>query len=444
MATVHLGRLNGPVGFSRTVAIKRMLPAYVQDQEFVQMFLDEAKLAARIRHPNVVPTLDVVSENDELFLVMEYIQGETVSRLLNKTTRAGGRIPLPIAAAIVSGALHGLHAAHEARDELGDPLGIVHRDVSPQNIIVGIDGVARMLDFGVAKAANSVHTTRAGLVKGKIPYMAPELLRGAKATRRSDIFSAAVVLWEVIVGEHLFDSEHDAAAMMRLLEDEILPPSLRVPEVPPTLDAITLRGLSREPERRFPSARAMAAAIEAAVPIASPAAVGAWVEELAVESIARRTAAISAIERAPASARAPAERPSQSSAPPAPAQQTPMAEAGPSQISSISVTTPVTSSLPQRRLALGAGIAVPLVLVAGLALSRLVSAPESSHHEQYVPAVSAVPEAAPPPSSAPAETPLPPAAVSSSPPAASSAPARRKPPVSGPAPKGGVLFRNPG
>ena len=413
----------------------------------------------------MVPTLDVVAENDELFLVMDYVQGETVSRLLSKTSRAGQRIPLPIVASIIAGALHGLHAAHEARDDYGEPLGIVHRDVSPQNIIVGTDGIARVLDFGVAKAANSVHTTRAGLVKGKIPYMAPELLRGSKATRRSDIFSAAVVLWEVITGEHLFDAEHDAGAMIRLLEDEIRPPSSRVPEVPSSLDAIALRGLSRLPEKRFPSARAMAEAIEAAVPLASPATVGAWVEELAAESISRRNADVSAIERAPAQSRratdgsgsssASASAPSQSgvsqsSAHPSTAPQSSNAEPGPSQISSISVTTPVTSALPQRRLALAAGIAVPLVLLAGLAISRWVSGPERSYYEQSaVPAVTAVPDGAAPAaasngSALPAEASPPAASASSSPPAASSAPSKKKPPASGPAPTGGVIFRNPG
>src|SRR5262245_51026591 len=153
MATVHLGRLLGPVGFSRTVAIKRLHAQYAQDPEFVSMFLDEARLAARIRHPNVVPTLDVVATSGELFLVMEYVPGESLSRLARAARDRMERMPPRIVSAIMSGVLHGLHAAHEAKSERGEPLGIVHRDVSPQNVLVGTDGVARVLDFGVAKAA---------------------------------------------------------------------------------------------------------------------------------------------------------------------------------------------------------------------------------------------------------------------------------------------------
>jgi serine/threonine-protein kinase len=153
MATVHLGRVQGHGNFARTVAIKRLHPQYAADPDFVAMFLDEAWLAARINHPNVVQTLDVVSEEGELFLVMDFVHGESLSRIWREVRDAGGSAPLPITASIVCGALYGLHAAHEAKDEAGKPLNIVHRDVSPPNIIVGVDGVARVLDFGVAKAS---------------------------------------------------------------------------------------------------------------------------------------------------------------------------------------------------------------------------------------------------------------------------------------------------
>src|SRR5580692_2033966 len=177
MATVHLGRLLGPVGFSRTVAIKRLHEQFAKDPDFVSMFLDEARLCARIKHPNVVPTLDVIAGDRQLLLVMDYVQGESLSRLFRSAVARGERIPLKVTVAIVSGMLHGLHAAHEAKDERGEPLGIVHRDVSPQNVLVGIDGVARVLDFGVAKARGRLHTTQDGRVKGKLSYMAPEQLR---------------------------------------------------------------------------------------------------------------------------------------------------------------------------------------------------------------------------------------------------------------------------
>ncbi|HEY6458566.1 MAG TPA: serine/threonine-protein kinase, partial [Polyangiaceae bacterium] len=247
MATVHFGRLLGAGGFSRTVAVKRLHEHFARDPQFVMMFMDEARLASRIRHPNVVPTLDVVSAGDELFLVMEYVEGESLARLLKAATRRGERIPLAIACSIAAGLLHGLHAAHEARDERGAPLGIVHRDISPQNVLVGSDGVARILDFGVAKAAGSQQTTREGQLKGKLTYMAPELFGGARPQRAIDIYAAAVVLWEAIVGRHLFAGETDADTVGRILASRVDPASKHVAAVPPELDAVILRGLRADP-----------------------------------------------------------------------------------------------------------------------------------------------------------------------------------------------------
>ena len=195
MASVHLGRLRGAAGFTRTVAIKRLHEQYARDPEFVSMLLDEARLAARIKHPNVVPVFDVVACDGELFLVMEYVAGETLSRLIVASAQQGTRIPVQITAAILIGALTGLHAAHDAVSERGEPLHIVHRDVSPQNLIVGMDGVARVFDFGIAKAAQRGVTTQNGALKGKIGYMSPEQLRGERIDRRSDVFAAGVVLW---------------------------------------------------------------------------------------------------------------------------------------------------------------------------------------------------------------------------------------------------------
>src|SRR5688572_13695305 len=162
MATVHFGRLVGPVGFSRTVAIKRLHERLARDPDFVAMFLDEARLAARIRHPNVVPTFDVVAMEQELFLVMEYVQGDSLSRLMKVVRARNESVDPAFAVTIMTGVLHGLHAAHEATNERGEPLGIVHRDVSPQNVLVGVDGVPRVLDFGVAKAAGRAQTTKDG------------------------------------------------------------------------------------------------------------------------------------------------------------------------------------------------------------------------------------------------------------------------------------------
>jgi len=180
MATVHLGRLLGPVGFSRTVAIKRLHSQFSKDPEFVASFLDEARIAARIRHPNVVPTLDVVATADELFLVMEYVKGEALSTLVTLARKDSAGMPIPVCLAIVVNALSGLHAAHVATNEAGEPLGIIHRDVSPQNFLVGVDGVARVLDFGIAKAAGRAQQTRDGILKGKLSYMPPEQLHAGR------------------------------------------------------------------------------------------------------------------------------------------------------------------------------------------------------------------------------------------------------------------------
>jgi eukaryotic-like serine/threonine-protein kinase len=296
MATVHLGKLLGPVGFSRTVAIKKLHSHFTEDPEFVSMFLDEARLAARIRHPNVVPTLDVVATEGELFLVMDYVQGETLSRLLRQVAARRESIPLPIVGAIFSGILHGLHAAHEAKNERGEPLGVVHRDVSPQNIMVGLDGVPRLLDFGVAKAAGRLQQTREGQIKGKIAYMSPEQIQGTMATRHTDVYAVAVVLWETLTGRRLFQAPTEIETLQKVLEGPVPPPSTYAKGLPSGLDAIVLRGLDRAPEKRFTTAREMAAALEALMPLAIPVQVGEWVESMASANLANQAARIAEIE----------------------------------------------------------------------------------------------------------------------------------------------------
>jgi len=296
MATVHFGRLNGPVGFSRTVAVKRLHPQFAKDPEFVTMFLDEARLAGRIRHPNVVPTLDVVATEGEIFLVMEYVQGESLSRLARALRARGKSVPPDVTVTIIAGALHGLHAAHEAKDEQGQPLNIVHRDVSPQNVLVGTDGVPRVLDFGVAKAAGRLQTTREGQIKGKISYMAPEQLHGGEVTRQSDIYAAAVVLWETLAGRRLFEGDNEAMVLVKALEGKVTPPSELVPGLPRAFDQVVARGISHDPTQRFRTAREMAIALEKCGRMASPSEVGEWVEQIAGEELTKRAARIAEIE----------------------------------------------------------------------------------------------------------------------------------------------------
>ncbi|WP_437320981.1 serine/threonine-protein kinase [Sorangium sp. So ce385] len=301
MASVHFGRLVGAHGFARTVAIKRLHPQFARDPEFSSMLLDEARLAVRIRHPNVVTTLDSVQADDELFVVMEYIAGESLSSLLREAGRQGQKVPQPVGSAIVAGALAGLHAAHEATDEDGAPLQIVHRDVSPQNILVGEDGIARVLDFGIARAAVRSQVSRVGQLKGKLSYMAPEQLRGAPVNRRADIYAASVVLWEVLTGRRLFTGECDAEIYGRILEGVVQPPSA-YGDVPKALDEVVLRGLEKDPERRYATALEMAAALEEALSPASPRAVGAWVEATAGTLLEARAKSLAAIETSQRSA----------------------------------------------------------------------------------------------------------------------------------------------
>ncbi|HWZ89524.1 MAG TPA: serine/threonine-protein kinase [Polyangiaceae bacterium] len=307
MATVHLGKLLGPVGFSRIVAIKALHPQFAKDPDFLSMFLDEARLAGRIRHPNVVSVLDVVARQGELYLVMDYVPGETLARLARAARAQNERVPLPIALAVVAGALEGLHAAHEACDEFGQPLGIVHRDVSPQNVLVGTDGVARILDFGVAKAVGRMQMTRGDQLKGKLAYMAPEQLLRAPIDRGADIYAASIVLWELLTRQRLFQGEDEVSTFKLALDALVEPPSSVAPELPELLDAIVLKGLARSREQRFATAREMARALEATGLMASAREVGDWVERIAREPLAERAARLSDVEQGPSHADAQAE-----------------------------------------------------------------------------------------------------------------------------------------
>jgi eukaryotic-like serine/threonine-protein kinase len=295
MATVHLGHLLGAPVFPGVVAIKRVLPQLASDENIIAMLLDEARVCSRIRHTNVVPILDVVSTGTEHLLVLQYVHGESLARLIR--THQPDPVPVPIAAAIATGLLHGLHAAHEARDERGQSLFVIHRDVSPQNVMVGVDGVPRVLDFGVAKAKGRMKETVDGSIKGKIAYMAPEQFHDVgQVDRRCDIFAASVVIWEMLTCQRLFGGGHEAVVLNRVLNEEAAPPSSLSRGIPPILDAIVLKGLAKDASHRFATAREMAEAIERSVPMATPQQVGAWVEANASDALTARGHRLHAIE----------------------------------------------------------------------------------------------------------------------------------------------------
>ncbi len=294
MATVHLGRMLGPDGFARVVAIKRLHPHLAREPNFAAMFLDEARLAARIRHSKVVPILDVVSAAGEVLIVMEYVLGQSFAELLRA---AGAPTPPDIAAAIVIDALEGLHAAHEARGDDGVPLGLVHRDVSPQNVLVGVDGGARLVDFGIAKARGRSQETRDGELKGKASYMPPEQVRGRPLDRRADVYAAGVVLWEALTGRRLFTADEPMTIMLRVCEETPPPPS-RFVSVPPEVDALVMRALAKGADERYGSAREFADAIERTMAPASPRTVARWVQSTLGERLAALEAAMEAAARA--------------------------------------------------------------------------------------------------------------------------------------------------
>jgi serine/threonine-protein kinase len=287
MAAVYLARVVGAGGFERLVALKIMHPHIAGDPAFVAMFLDEARLAARIHHPNVVATLDIdQTEEDGLFIMMEYIEGLSI-RQINRRLRPGGcAAQVPVALRIVLDALSGLHAAHELTEVNGTPLHLVHRDVSPPNLLVGVDGVTRVSDFGIARAkARLGMSTKRGELKGKVGYMAPEQLQSAPVDRRIDIYAVGVVLWELLTNHKAFRGESEAATMVRALEGLSQMPSELNPLVPHEIDEVCARALAREPAHRIPTAAAFADELERAahaarVPIASARTVGAFVKEL--------------------------------------------------------------------------------------------------------------------------------------------------------------------
>jgi len=286
MASVFLGRVCGEGGFERLVAVKLMNQHIVRNPDFVAMFLDEARLAARIRHPNVVGTLDVQKSSEGMFLVMEYIEGASLHQIRRHLNRDGEqRIPVDIALRIMLDTLAGLHAAHELKGADGAPLRLVHRDLSPQNLLVGADGVSRITDFGVAHAEARLSATRTGELKGKVPYMPPEQVTGERVDRRADVYAAGAVLWEALVGKRLFRADNDAALLHAILCGPAASPRERNPLVPEGVDRACMRALALKAADRFQSAKELADALddsaaEAGMRIAKHDAVSTYVKQL--------------------------------------------------------------------------------------------------------------------------------------------------------------------
>jgi hypothetical protein len=292
MATVYLARRAGLGGFSRSVAIKRLRAEIAQAPPFLAMLIDEANLAARIHHPNVAATLEFATDGDEHYLVMEYVEGGSLLDLVSQAAELGEVLPPRVVIRVVLDGLAGLHAAHELRGDDGALLDLVHRDLSPHNLMVGLDGCTRVVDFGLARAASRLTKTAVGTLKGKLAYMAPEQLHQRPLDRRADLFAMGAVLWEGLRGERLFRAETDVATIERVLRGEI--PSLRasLPWLSTGVNAAVMKALARDPDSRFSSAEEMAAVLtetaEAANLLGSRREVGACVARLLGAGLAAR------------------------------------------------------------------------------------------------------------------------------------------------------------
>jgi serine/threonine-protein kinase len=259
MATVYLARVTARAGFDRFVALKRIHPHLLKEPGFVEMFLDEARVASCIVHPNVCSVFDYEALGDRHYIAMEYLMGEPLSRVSHAMQERAGSASVErasyLVARIIADACEGLHAAHELRDSEGDSLKVVHRDVSPQNLFLTYDGAVKVVDFGLVRTAHCMHKTKTGIVKGKFAYLAPEALASKPLDRRADIWGLGVVLWELITQQRLFLRDSEADTVLAVATQSIEPPSVVRPGVPAALDKIVLKTLARDPAARYATAR---------------------------------------------------------------------------------------------------------------------------------------------------------------------------------------------
>ena len=268
MATLFLARRSGAAGFSRHVAIKVVHPDLANDEQFRQMFLDEALLSSRIDHPNVVHVEQLGQHEDAHFLTMEFVHGCSLSQLQRALLARGRRLAPAFATRIAMHVADGLHAAHETLDDSGRPLNVVHRDVTPENILLAYGGHVKLIDFGIAKAYGRKHRTMDGLLKGKFRYMAPEQAYGKAIDRRTDVYQLGIVLWEMLTLHKLFDSEFENELLAQAREPQVRPPSSVVDRIPPALDHAVMMALAADPARRHPTAQVFARALAKAMPSA--------------------------------------------------------------------------------------------------------------------------------------------------------------------------------
>ena len=263
MGQVFLARQKGPVGFQKLVVVKRLLPHLSEDSDFIKMFLDEARIAGNLNHPNIAQIYDLGDVDGVLFIAMEYVQGDSISQVNARANhlRKGG-VPLGLKCRIIADAAAGLDHAHQARSPSGRKLGLIHRDVSPQNVLVGFNGNVKLIDFGVAKVSVKLSQTIVGTIKGKHAYMSPEQARGEELDARSDVFGLGVVFYELLTSQRLFKRDSDMATLKAVVGTRVPPPSEVVPGAPKSLDPVVMKALARKREERYQSAGELQLAIE--------------------------------------------------------------------------------------------------------------------------------------------------------------------------------------
>ncbi|WP_437588102.1 protein kinase domain-containing protein [Sorangium sp. So ce1000] len=262
MASVHLARMDGPGGFQKWVAIKRIHPHLVEDDQFVDMFLDEARIAAGINHANVAQVFDLGKDDNTYWIAMEYLHGEPLREVMRRAEERRLRISPELAARICSDAAEGLHAAHELRGKNGQLLGLVHRDVTPHNLFLTYDGYTKVVDFGIAKVADRLSSTRAGTLKGKLAYMSPEQVRGNEVDRTTDVFALGVVLWELTTNQRLFRMDTDLDTLEKVQACVVPPPSTIVSDYPIELESVVMKALAKHKHDRFQTAREFSRALQ--------------------------------------------------------------------------------------------------------------------------------------------------------------------------------------
>jgi serine/threonine-protein kinase len=376
MAEVYLAKAAGPMGFEKRLVVKRILPHLAEDASFIEMFFAEARLVAKLDHPNIVQIFDFGESGGEYYLAMEYIDGLNL-RILSKRTRvAGERLPVSLCAKIVSFACEGLAYAHEfVEPETGMPLRLVHRDISPDNILVSTNGAVKLADFGIAKAANQMHRTQTGVVKGKVAYMPPEQLRGKTLDARTDLFALGVVLYELLSGRKPFEAENETGMVLAILHEEPVPITEHRADVPGSVQRIIGRALAKEPNDRYASCRELQMDLErylrtcdepvGAIDIAR------WVARVSSPGVMepRPTPAVAPAPLATTAASPSRER-AQARAEAAPTEVTPPTGSGPSQLGDATRTdplqqTPRSSSLGRWPKVAALGTAALVLALAG-------------------------------------------------------------------------------